>query len=287
MASKSELSSTASSSKITENSDFAPLGDTGAVHDRAATEGDDDELVEGSDEHIQKCLEDAEELKKEGTVHFKAGLWAQALATYTSALGRLPKRAVAEPAPPKSIPEPDIDVEDPIGDEDSTRSGAKEKESAPAPEPVPLTGLALDCAKARSVLNANIGACHVKLEEYKEAVKSCTEALADDPTYVKALQRRISCNEKIGSWSALGSAQEDYNTLLKILPPDSPQIGATKRALAALKPRLEDAQKKETGEVLEKLKGLGNSLLGNFGLSTDNFKFEPNGQGGYSINFSQ
>lgn len=24
---------------------------------------------------------------------------------------------------------------------------------------------------------------------------------------------------------------------------------------------------------------------GNFGLSTDNFKFEPNGQGGYSMNF--
>ena len=28
-------------------------------------------------------------------------------------------------------------------------------------------------------------------------------------------------------------------------------------------------------------------FLGNFGLSTDNFKFEPNGQGGYSMNFAQ
>lgn len=26
--------------------------------------------------------------------------------------------------------------------------------------------------------------------------------------------------------------------------------------------------------------------LGKFGLSTDNFKFEPNGQGGYSMNFA-
>lgn len=25
--------------------------------------------------------------------------------------------------------------------------------------------------------------------------------------------------------------------------------------------------------------------IGNFGLSTDNFKLEPNGQGGYSMNF--
>ena len=57
--------------------------------------------------------------------------------------------------------------------------------------------------------------------------------------------------------------------------------------------------------MLGKLKGLGNSILGtlldynmvagnptlssqgNFGLSTDNFKFEPNGQGGYSMNFTQ
>ncbi|THH00916.1 hypothetical protein EW145_g7010 [Phellinidium pouzarii] len=238
---------------------------------------DDDETVE---EHVKKCLQDADELKQEGTVHFRAGMWAQALATYTSALGRLPKR-VAEPRPFV------YDLKQESAAESDQDDSGKAKEEEPTPEPVPLTGLELDGAMARSVLNANIGACHVKLEEYKEAVNACNEALADDPNYIKALQRRASCNEKIGSWSSLGSAQEDYNTLLKILPPDSPQLGAIRRALAALKPRLEDAQKKETGEVLEKLKGLGNSILGNFGLSTDNFKFQPNGQGGYSVNFSQ
>jgi hypothetical protein len=37
-----------------------------------------------------------------------------------------------------------------------------------------------------------------------------------------------------------------------------------------------------------KLKDLGNSLLGNFGLSTDNFKFEqdPN-TGSYNVQFVQ
>jgi len=134
-------------------------------------------------------------------------------------------------------------------------------------------------------MNANIGACHVKLGDHKEAVKSCTEALLDDPKYIKALQRRAASNEQISSWSSLSSAQEDYTLLIEILPHSSAQLTDVKRSLQALKPRVEQAQKKETGEMLDKLKGLGNSLLGNFGLSTDNFKFEPNGQGGYSMNF--
>lgn len=28
-------------------------------------------------------------------------------------------------------------------------------------------------------------------------------------------------------------------------------------------------------------------IKGNFGLSTDNFQFVPNGQGGYSVNFTK
>lgn len=98
----------------------------------------------------------------------------------------------------------------------------------------------------------------------------------------------------------------DYTNLLRILPPSAPQVEELKRSLKLLKPRVEAAQKAETAEMLDKLKGLGNSILGmclsvwygsgrrdnlsfsgNFGLSTDNFKFQPNGQGGYSMNFSQ
>lgn len=56
----------------------------------------------------------------------------------------------------------------------------------------------------------------------------------------------------------------DYNTLLKILPPTSPQIAPIQRSLASIKPRAEAAQKKETEEVMSKLKGLGNSLLGQY-----------------------
>jgi hypothetical protein len=88
------------------------------------------------------------------------------------------------------------------------------------------------------------------------------------------------------------------------LPPSSPQQSDVKRSLQLIKPRVEEAQKKETTEMLDKLKGLSNSFLsmdkqlfgrrltltagiasGNFGLSTDNFKVEPNEQGSYSMKF--
>jgi len=143
-----------------------------------------------------------------------------------------------------------------------------------------------ECARLRAALNANIGACYVKLGDHKAVVEACSQALLDDPTYTKALERRASSNDTINTWTSLTAAQEDYNSLLKLVTSPS-QLIDIRRKLQQLKPRLESAQKQETTEMMDKLKTLGNSLLGNFGLSTDNFKFEPNGQGGYSVNFSR
>lgn len=54
----------------------------------------------------------------------------------------------------------------------------------------------------------------------------------------------------------------DYTKLLGIFPSNSPQLIETRRLLQALGPRIEAAQKRETGEMVDKLKGLGNSILG-------------------------
>ena len=47
----------------------------------------------------------------------------------------------------------------------------------------------------------------------------------------------------------------------------------------------EDLEQKKD-EMLGKLKDLGNSILGNFGMSLDNFKMEKNAEGGYSVQFN-
>ena len=53
------------------------------------------------------------------------------------------------------------------------------------------------------------------------------------------------------------------------------------------KKKLIDVQEKEKEELLRKLKDMGNSFLGNFGLNTDMFKFQQNADGGYSFQYEK
>jgi hypothetical protein len=51
--------------------------------------------------------------------------------------------------------------------------------------------------------------------------------------------------------------------------------------------KAEIKKKEMTEEVMGKLKDVGNSFLGLFGLSTENFKVQQGQGGGYSINFQK
>lgn len=231
------------------------------------------------EQEIKNYITEADELKQEGNESFRASRWSEALVSYRTALSRLPRRQKQPPSESR--------LQDDTSDHGGARSSSsKVPTEQPEPENIP-SELEAECAKARAVLNANIGACLVKLGDYSGAVESCTQSLLDDPHYIKALQRRAASNEHLDTWSSLTQAQEDYKSLLELLPPTSPQVAQTKRSLQLLEPRQQAAQKKEMAEMTDKLKSFGNSILGNFGLSTDNFKFEPNGQGGYSMNFGR
>lgn len=102
-------------------------------------------------------------------------------------------------------------------------------------------------------------------------------------------------NEKLSKWSNLESAKSDYTSLLS-LPLSPPTLRSSiQRSLLSLEPRIAQSKQAETDEMLNKLKELGNSVLGRFGLSLDNFKVENSGdgkdgqrgKGGYSVNFSK
>lgn len=87
-------------------------------------------------------LDRANELKLQGNDLFKASKWTEALVSYKTALGHLP---------PRTQSATDIDSPEPTGD----------PTVAAAPD-VP-DALDAQCAKARAVLYANIGACLSKL----------------------------------------------------------------------------------------------------------------------------
>lgn len=198
-----------------------------------------------------------------------------------------------------------------------------------------------------AVLRSNVAACHLKLQEWKEAVESAEkgitnlENLEPLPTLpkpkdsrkegkdaveeangdgieevseeveerianlqksgrtldevrkllIKLLMRRAKAKAELGTWANLQGADEDYRTLLSptmqgfLSPTD---LRSVKEASKTLIPRLNEAKEREMGEMMDKLKGLGNSVLGMFGMSTDNFQFvKDEKSGGYSMNFNQ
>ena len=196
-----------------------------------------------------------------------------------------------------------------------------------------------------AVLRSNVAACHIKLQEWKEAVESatkgadCLERLEPLPNLrktnttgegkieagdegnvveevdesvaeridnlnqsghtldevrklqIKLLLRRAKGRSEQNTWTTLQGADEDYRTLLhqsmlpSLSPTDRRQVVEN---LQKLTPRLEEAKQREMAEMMGKLKGLGNSILKPFGLSTDNFQFVKDEKtGGYSMNFDQ
>lgn len=104
----------------------------------------------------------------------------------------------------------------------------------------------------------------------------------------KALMRRAKARSEKGGWGDLQSAEDDYKVLSQMpaLPPQDRKI--VQKALAELPPRINIAKETEMGDMMGKLKELGNGILKPFGLSTDNFNMvKDENTGGYSMNFNQ
>jgi hypothetical protein len=130
------------------------------------------------------------------------------------------------------------------------------------------------------ILYCNKGICFNKLLEKEKALESFSKALEYDNNYSKALCNRMLLYNAKGDYI---EAYEDFKRLKEI---DIKLWSNYSNMEYSLQASAEMKKKQMTNEMLGKLKDLGNSILGNFGISLDNFKMTPNGQGGYSIQYN-
>jgi len=160
----------------------------------------------------QNYLEIANERKQEGNDYFRHGNWNEALVAYRSALNSLPKRPTKPSLDAKSPNELDETLEEGDGASTQPEQRATEKE---IPAVVDISSPAVaesekESVRLRSVLNANIGACFVKLVsatgeqqtctisyltvkgDHKEAVQACTQGSYADDIFLNHVLTLIS-----------------------------------------------------------------------------------------------
>ncbi|KAG2185040.1 hypothetical protein INT43_000953, partial [Umbelopsis isabellina] len=138
----------------------------------------------------------------------------------------------------------------------------------------------------RAVFFANIAACQMKQGKFAEAKESCTSALKLTPTYSKALFRRAQAGEKIETYSSLSESLQDYQAVRELDDITEVTRRECLKAEQRLPAEIKEKGEREKEEMMGKLKDLGNTLLGKFGLSTDNFQMQKDpSSGNYSVNF--
>jgi len=130
-----------------------------------------------------------------------------------------------------------------------------------------------------SVYYGNRAACFVQTKQYERAISDCDKSLNLNPTYVKVMMRRSKANECLDK---MEDALEDAKSAYKAAPTFT-KAGREVRRLEIL---VKNKHEKMKEEVFGKLKDLGNSILGNFGMSMDNFKAVQDPKtGSYSISY--
>jgi tetratricopeptide (TPR) repeat protein len=130
-----------------------------------------------------------------------------------------------------------------------------------------------------AVYYSNRAACLLHETRYTEAIQDCDIAILLNPTYTKAYIRRMTAYENTEQTETALSDAKTASTL----EPHNKQVQKHVTRLQKLEDERMENLKEET---MGKLKDLGNSILGNFGLSMDNFKAQqdPN-TGSYNISF--
>ena len=139
--------------------------------------------------------------------------------------------------------------------------------------------LSADCPEdLRATLLFNRATCWFYLGDYEDCANDCSESLKLNPQYVKALYRRALAREQLGQ---LQEAVADFDALFAL---DSALRAEHLSHYKNLSSKRDAKFESDKEEAMASLKSLGNSLLGNFGLSLDQFKFDKDPvTGNYSV----
>ena len=120
--------------------------------------------------------------------------------------------------------------------------------------------------------------CFMKKKDHKNAINFCNLSLELDQTFIKPLMNRANCHFELGNNQ---EALDDY----KLIAEKSPE-NANPMRVDILQKKVDAEMEVKKEQMLDQLKGLGNSLLGKFGMSLDNFKLNKNEQGGYNVQYA-
>jgi len=240
----------------------------------------------------------SEELKRKGNEQFKAGNYLDAYDYYTDAMEACPGLKGSEIL---ELREKHDDGErekacqrNRLESHRRTRIDGKESNDSSTKKPsgkdndddneekyVPCEFILPhhDFGNFLSVYHSNRAACLLHLGRYEESIKDCDVAILLNPKYTKAYVRRMMAYEKV-------ERTEDALKDAKMAQENDPQNRDVRNHVRRLEKIEHERIENLKEETMGKLKDLGNSILGNFGMSLDNFKTEkdPN-TGSYSISF--
>ncbi|MCJ1351222.1 MAG: hypothetical protein MMC33_001205 [Icmadophila ericetorum] len=257
-----------------DDSTFRP-GDTALVEPQPAVQ-------RFTPEEETTLLNESHSQKAEANKLYSAARYSEAIGTYDKALASCPNYLEYELAVLKSnIAACHIKLEDWKAAVESATSALEALDRLPK-----------GSVDAKGGEDLDVGV--VEIEDGEEGDKQLEDLRARDERRedvrklrTKAVLRRARARVELGGWADLAGAEEDYKELSQLPNLPAQDMKVVRGALASLPSRINAAKEKEMGEMMGKLKGLGNTLLKPFGLSTDMFQMTQDpATGGYSMSFN-
>eukprot|EP01013_Petalomonas_cantuscygni_P017179 TRINITY_DN34308_c0_g1_i1.p1 TRINITY_DN34308_c0_g1~~TRINITY_DN34308_c0_g1_i1.p1 ORF type:complete len:327 (+),score=39.86 TRINITY_DN34308_c0_g1_i1:140-1120(+) len=137
---------------------------------------------------------------------------------------------------------------------------------------------------ACAIYHSNRATVSLKMSNAQSAVEDCTTAIELNPDYRKAYLKRAHAYVELPDRPHYDEALTDLRHLASLSPPDM----EAKRMLPEFEKKAEAERERLKTEMVGQLKDLGNTFLGWFGLSTDNFNAQQDpSTGQYSLQFVQ